>query len=501
MNAARMSPENLKDAVMKQPSLLQYSVDSTLRPKLQFLLDEVSIDEREINRVITMSPAIMGLSLDQNLRPKVDLLKERCNLNQSTLGRLITTVPIILTLSLKRKIEPCLSFLASELHLSDDDLGDMIQSCPRILMQGIESSLLVKIRMIQSALVEEQQLDIADVEVEEIYSSDENLDVTVILKDNPSLLATTNSILRSRISKYRKSNTSLKEGLAPRSSGRKKSFEITKSDHEKSHQSVDNRGQSTIEEFHIKPLSLFQIGDSNQVSIVAFTSGCIYPKEYIDEVRGTRKSGGIAIQLPQINPSNGSHGAILEQAMKMSFGMIMAQDEGGSMPADGLVLAGFPFLRPSRNRCGLYACHGALKLTLQLLKQATSFGRDLSNVDICIEIITDSSYAWKLLKDTDHLYKWGSALDIEESAESMLADIEGPIYLANPDLLLPLARTVYRMTNGDVVTRRGEKLCIGKNVNIVFRHVSDLPHLQGSLYSRKVTSSAQKVAIWQFQRG
>ncbi len=139
-------------------------------------------------------------------------------------------------------------------------------------------------------------------------------------------------------------------------------------------------------------------------------------------------------------------------------------------------------------------------MTLQLLKQATFLGKDLSNTDICIDIITDSSYAWKLLKDSHRLCKWGSALSIDES-ESTLVDIEGPLYLANPDLLLPLARTVYKMTNVDVVTRRGEKLCIGKNINIAFRHVGDLPHLQGSTFSDKVTSSSQKVAIWQFQRG
>jgi hypothetical protein len=181
----------------------------------------------------------------------------------------------------------------------------------------------------------------------------------------------------------------------------------------------------------------------------------------------------------------------------MSFGMIMPRKEISMFPRYGLVQAGFPFLRPSRARCDLYACHGALKVSLQLLKQAAE-ERDLRDVNVNIQIYTPSPYAWNLLKDTESLLEWGSASTVEE----VNFDIPGPLSLANRDLLFPLTKTIHRMTNNAVINRRRNKrLCIGKNVNIFFRCIGDLQYDDAiGNFTRSLQSAAKEVAVWQFER-
>jgi hypothetical protein len=542
----------LKEAIAKQPSLLQYSINSTLRPKLDFLIKELAIEENSVSRIIRAAPAILGLSLEQNLRPKVALLQDECNLSKQEIANMIITVPAILLLSLKRKIEPCLDFLRNELRLfSPNELGHLIQTSPRILTHGVDTSLSPKIQMITNGLIEEGAAS-----AESAFEQTLN-----IIKMNPSLLVTTNALLQSRINKYLKDdNAGLAAFLKPRTVGRKKIAKtvdddqnaLTMKDKKKkrkqkhrvievnndqtivntypsvkeaaallgvsvstihaacgkgkevkgkylrylySNDSVDDRRpRYSFQDLKTLPFTLYEM-EGSTVSIAAFASGCIYPSDDINSVRGMRKAGGIAIHVPQATPFED----IFQDAVKTSFGLIMPHTVEGASNEPGIVQAGFPFLRPSRSRCDLYACHGALKVILQLLKQAAEV-RDMRDTNVNIDIYTDSTYALGLLKNTDSLLEWGSAPTLEDT---LFEGVSGPLSLANTDLLFPLTKTMHRMTNNAVINKdRNKRLCIGKRVNINFRYVRDLPFdKDNSQRIRDLHASARSAAMWQFKMG
>ena len=179
--------------------------------------------------------------------------------------------------------------------------------------------------------------------------------------------------------------------------------------------------------------------------------------------------------------------------MNMSFGMVMPPEFDGSNPEQNLALLGFPFLRPSRNRCDLYACHGALKVILQMLKQMAK-KTDMRNTEVHVKIYTDSSYAWKYLKNSTQLMQWGSLKSINDMDLSGY----GPAPLANKDLLLPLTNTYYRMSNNEATDKFGEQLELG-NIKIAFLHSGDYQHSFTQISD--MNKRAHRAAKWQFNKG
>jgi len=525
-----MTQSELRKVFLKQPSLLHYSVKNTLRPKLDFFVEELCIPLTDIPRMIITCPVLMGLSLEESLRPKTAALMESCGFKAEELGRIISRVPHILVLSLKRNLLPKLEYLRDRLGLSKQQLKQLISSTPRLLMHSVKTSLEPKMKMVKAALGNKG-------------SEKETIKMIV---QNPALLVTHAPVLKQRIETGLKKNTSIdgpssvKIALQPRSQGLTQQkrpvlemdpvtdkvireypsvsiaaeklgisssnvYNICRTGREwkgkklvygslrdekdttflilpqSSPTDDDDEPQVSLAKrkpFVFKDLkSALKASDSilppattdSTMRIAVYVSGRVYPPSAKIEARGTRRAGGMALWFPQINDSHGPELAMrLRFAAKKSFGQIMRMDENGegTCYGDGRILIGFPYLRPSQNRCELYACHEAIKVVAQLLKHEASVV-SLQNETVQVDVYTDSDYAWKLLHNTTRLHSWGATVNEKE----FVYDGPGPVWRANPDLLHPLCRTYFRLVEQQDSDEA--LLELGKEINVTFHHAAE----------------------------
>jgi hypothetical protein len=527
-----MTQSELRKGVIKQPSLIQYSVDKSLRPKLDFFVDELCVPWTEMSRMITRQPTLMGLSLEGTLRPTATALMESCGLEPDDLGSIISRAPNVLTLSWKRNLEPTLEYLRERLGLSKPQLKDLICTTPRVLTHSIKSSLEPKLQMVQAALEQEG----SEQEASRVVAANPALLVTSksvlqerlqsrldgtggpsvakslqsrskgVVRRNRSVLemdAASNEVIR----EYPSAKEAAKElgTSAPNVysicktrrlyKGKKYAFgstpEVDASSITFSTRSSPKKPRS---EKRTRPrvfkdlrtsLRIGQAPENTTLRIIVHVSGRVFPPDSSNQVRGMRRAGGIALYFPQIDQYQ--HGPELSMRLRLaaenSFGQIMPADEDGSYYNDGRILSGFPFLRPSRNRCELYACHHALKVVNHLLKHEANLV-SLKNDTVHVDVYTDSDYAWKLLHNTTRLHAWG------ESQNALVYNGPGPASRVNPDLLHPLSRTYYRLVEQQ--DTNGQRLELGKQVIVNFHHAA------GSLGS--LHDYAKKAAIWMDSR-
>lgn len=196
----------------------------------------------------------------------------------------------------------------------------------------------------------------------------------------------------------------------------------------------------------------------------------------------------------------------------------------GTNYADATMLLGYPYNRPSKNRCALYACREALRLATEILhtNRADGASDELKGCKIHVDVFTDSNYAWKIVKNHDDLKRWGEAT----SRADFVYDGSLPKHTVNTDILYPLSRTYFRlveqdflpaainqMSNGETDTAAASSNNVteavshkaveplAEEISVQFRHTSEVSGwCKEDSRVHQMAEYSEKAAMWQYER-
>ena len=517
-----MSIKEIKESVLKQPSLIQYGIASSLRPKLDFFLNELGIPHKYIGRIVSTSPAVMGLSLPDTLRPKLVSIMKLCALHPYEVGMMVVISPQTLFLSQKGKIEPALHYLASTLSIDEPrDLGELVLKAPRLLRQGLETSLMKKVDLIADALsyTNEKESKLAAAE---------------ILRQNPALFDTSNAVIIERLQRCVLADKDVAQYLLPSQKGRRKLFSfaeevavtasgdpilVSSDETFNSISKIYPDAATAADEMGLKKKDVSracknglpidghyfsQLMDSwtsksksqsliapkaaNTVNISMYCSGGSYPSDSVDVTRGQSTTGGVAIQIVSEGVDTTRLLFEISNASNKCFGIRVPL---GKEPSGDKLLAVFPLMNPGRNRCHLYSCSSALRVLeifLNMKRQDKQHFYDIT-------VYTDSTYAWKLVRDRQRLMSLGSCFHTHQML-SKLDVTDGSSY--NIDIFHPLARSFSRLNGQEEPPESTGNHRPFYNSSIKFYHSFDGVLEPGEIKTLK--KLAKSAAMWQFNR-
>jgi mTERF len=489
----------LRSAVLRKSALLQYSLEKNLEAKLSYFREDLCLNHISLCQLTKTHPEVWARSLDTFFWPMTRFICSKCgNMTLTEFGQIVAQVPELFLYSIYN-IERKLNFLRDRLGLGDEELKGLVLSTPRILKQSISSSLQVKIECIEAA-----------------NSSHEN--IREIVSRNPSLLTLSKGGIEKRLLRGKNFLSTMPLSLALQESAKKRrpskavwlmerhneseAVELEFSDvaaaalHAETTKSniysALRLGRLVNGRKYIYASNGKQFATSNDVvttpslsiqaeilpsvntsldddpdtsSLCIYTVGRAFPPE--DTVRGRKRAGGIALQIRNWSTKEwGQTCSTLWKGLRLRL-----------LPDSRTLIVGYPYTRPSRPRCSLYACREALRVAKEWLPL-------VSTPNVNITIACESNYALNLLHNTTRLYEWGTA----GSREEFCFIGPGALHKANPDILYPLARSYYALVE-QVAESSGER----KKVSISF--VSS----DSSDFSRRLRDGAKLAATLMYE--
>lgn len=141
--------KDIKKILLRQPQVLEYTVDSNLKSHVAFLVD-LGIPDSKIGQVITAAPSIFSYSVENSLKPTARYLIEEVGIKKSDLGKVVTLSPQILVQRVDISWNDRYDFLSEELGAPRESIVKMVSKHPQLLHYSIEDGLLPRIKFLRS---------------------------------------------------------------------------------------------------------------------------------------------------------------------------------------------------------------------------------------------------------------------------------------------------------------------------------------------------------------
>ncbi|BBN04719.1 mTERF domain-containing protein, mitochondrial [Marchantia polymorpha subsp. ruderalis] len=103
-------------AIFKIPQIMSLSLDNKYKGILQFLQEELHLQNDQISKIVSSQISILSFSVETNIRPKVGFFSEM-GLQNDDIARLVVKYPNIFCHSLEKSIKPKVQYLVKEMNL------------------------------------------------------------------------------------------------------------------------------------------------------------------------------------------------------------------------------------------------------------------------------------------------------------------------------------------------------------------------------------------------
>lgn len=144
-----VKPRDMKKIILRQPQILQYTVENNLKSHVAFL-HILGIPDTKIGQVVAATPSMFSYSVENSLKPTVRYLLEEVGIKQSDLSKVVQLSPQILVQRIESSWNTRLSFLTKELGAPRDNVVKMVTKHPQLLHYSIEDGLLPRINFLRS---------------------------------------------------------------------------------------------------------------------------------------------------------------------------------------------------------------------------------------------------------------------------------------------------------------------------------------------------------------
>ncbi|KAK9155349.1 hypothetical protein Sjap_002829 [Stephania japonica] len=141
--------KDVRKILLRQPQILEYTVESNLKSHVMFLTN-LGIRDSRIGQIITAAPSLFSYSVDQSLKPTVRYLIEEVGIKNTDLGKVIQLSPQILVQRIDVSWKSRFAFLSRELGAPRDKIVKMVTKHPQLLHYSIEDGILPRINFLRS---------------------------------------------------------------------------------------------------------------------------------------------------------------------------------------------------------------------------------------------------------------------------------------------------------------------------------------------------------------
>ncbi|KAI6690623.1 hypothetical protein NL676_027451 [Syzygium grande] len=140
---------DVKRILLRQPQILQYTVENNLKSHVAFLMG-LGIPNSRIGQIIAAAPSLFSYSVENSLKPTVRYLVEEVGIKEKDLGKVVQLSPQILVQRIDVSWNTRYFFLSKEIGAPRDSVVKMVTKHPQLLHYSIDDGLLPRINFLRS---------------------------------------------------------------------------------------------------------------------------------------------------------------------------------------------------------------------------------------------------------------------------------------------------------------------------------------------------------------